>query len=608
MTTAVGWRGIADDRDDSVAIDAGSLIRGSGRRLLVRVMRPHARRLVVSGLLIVIQTLAALSVPWLVGKAIDNGVRPLISGGGNTTALEWIVLAILVIAVAGSAAEYGFLRLSGTIGQEMLYDLRTMVFARFGDLSIAFYERFTSGRVIARLTSDVDAIAEMLQSALTSVITGLLQVVLIAVALLLLDWRIGLVVLLVSPVLVVLSRWFQRRSMVAYREVRNAIALVIAYFAESLRGINAVQTFRRERRNQEIFEGLNARYREASIESGVLASTFGPGIDGIGRVTTAAVLMLGAYLVLQHSMSIGVLTAAVLYVQLLFSPMQDLSQFYNVFQSAAAAFDKLGAVMDEPASVPQPASPVRLLDPQGSVEFRDVSFRYSRDGPAVLSDINLLIPAGQTVALVGQTGAGKSTLARLMARFYDPSSGEVLLDGHDLRTLADTDLRAGIVAVTQEAFLFSGSIEENIAFGRRGATRAEVEAAARAVGAHDFIAQLPEGYDTQVKKGGGRLSSGQRQLVAFARAFLSDPRVLILDEATSSLDIPTERAVQRALRQLLHARTAVIIAHRLSTVEIADRVLVMSAGRIIEEGTPAELVATGGDYQRLHAAWVASLA
>jgi ABC-type multidrug transport system fused ATPase/permease subunit len=605
MNATASWRGIADDRDDSVAIDAGSLLRGSGNRLLLRLLRPRLRPLVVSGLLILVQTLAALAVPWLVGLAIDGGVRPLVAGGANPTELEWIVGVIAAVAAAGAGAEYVFLRLSGRLGQDMLYDLRTMVFARFQQLSISFYSRFTSGRVIARLTSDVDAIAEMLQSALTSVITGLLQVVFIVVALLLLDWRIGLIVLLVSPTLVALSRWFQKRSELAYRDVRNAIALVIGYFAESLRGINAVQAFRRERRNQDIFEGLNARYRDSSIRSGVLASTFGPGIDGIGRITTAVVLMVGTYLVLGHAMSIGVLTAAVLYVQLLFSPMQDLSQFYNVFQSAAAAFDKLGAVMEEEASVPAAESPVRLGHVRGGVEFRGVSFGYGRE--PVISGLDLVIPAGQTVALVGETGAGKSTLARLLARFYDPTSGAVLLDGHDLRDVADADLRASVVAVTQEPFLFTGSIEENIAFGRAHATHAEVETAAREVGAHEFISALPEGYATEVKKGGGRLSSGQRQLVAFARAFLANPRVLILDEATSSLDIPTERAVQRALGQLLTARTAIIIAHRLSTVEIADRVLVMSGGRIVEDGTPGQLTAAGGEYEQLRQAWADSL-
>ena len=605
MNATTSWRGIADDSDDSVAVDAGGLGRGSGRRLLGRLLAPRVRPLVASALLILVQTLAALAVPWLVGKAIDEGVRPLVSGAGNPTQLEWIVGVIAVVAIVGALAEYLFLRVSGRVGQDMLYELRTLVFARFQQLSLSFYSRFTTGRVIARLTSDVDAISEMLQSALTSVITGLLQVLFIVVALMLLDWRVGLVVLLVSPTLVALSRWFQKRSEVAYRDVRNAIALVIGYFAESLRGINAVQSFRREMRNQNIFEGLNARYRDSSIRSGMLASTFGPGIDGIGRATTAGVLMLGTYLVLHHSMSIGVLTASVLYVQLLFSPMQDLSQFYTVFQSAAAAFDKLGAVMDEVATVPQPAVPVRLTEAQGRIEFRATTFGYGQE--PIIEGLDLVIPAGQTVALVGETGAGKSTLARLLARFYDPAGGQVLLDGHDLRDIADGDLRSAVVAVTQESFLFSGTIEENIAFGRARATHAEVEEAARVVGAHEFITALPDGYDTEVKKGGGRLSSGQRQLVAFARAFLANPRVLILDEATSSLDIPTERAVQKALDHLLHSRTAVIIAHRLSTVQIADRVLVMSHGRIIEDGAPGDLATQGGDYQRLRRAWAESL-
>jgi len=338
-----------------------------------------------------------------------------------------------------------------------------------------------------------------------------------------------------------------------------------------------------------------------------LAAVYGPGIRVIGSITTAAVLLYGSLRVLDGDIKVGVLAAFLLYLRRFFEPMQDLSQFFNVFQSAAAGLEKLSGVLEEQPVVPEPVSPVSLGRATGRVEFRTVEFGYRPTRP-VLHTLELTIPAGQTVALVGETGAGKTTIARLLARFYDPTSGQVLLDGVDLRDLSTDTLWQSVVMVTQESFIFSGTVADNIAFGRPGASRAEVERAARVIGAHGFIAALPEGYDTDVRKRGGRLSAGQRQLVAFARAFLADPHVLILDEATSSLDIPSERAVQRALRTLLADRTAVIIAHRLSTVEIADRVLVVDAGRVVEDGSPADLLATaGGHYRALHQAWADSL-
>jgi ABC-type multidrug transport system fused ATPase/permease subunit len=387
--------------------------------------------------------------------------------------------------------------------------------------------------------------------------------------------------------------------------VRQAIALVIVHYTESLSGIRAVQAYGREPRNQEIFEDLNGRYRDANAWSVRLSSTYGPGISFLGRLTTIAVLAVGGLLVMRGSLTLGVLTAFILYVRQFFEPMQDLSQFYTLFQAAAAAMEKLSGVLEESSAVPEPVHP-RKLRAAGAVEFASVTFAY-REVP-VLHGMSFSIPAGQTVALVGETGAGKSTIARLVARFYDPTEGAVRLDGVDLRDADPRDLRRAVVMVTQESFLFSGTVGDNIGFGRPTASIEETEAAARAVGAHDFIAALPEGYDTEVRRRGVRLSSGQRQLVAFARAFLADPRVLILDEATSSLDLPTERLVQRALRTLLADRTAIIIAHRLSTVEIADRVLVVDAGRIIEDGPPAALVGSGGRYGALHQAWLESLA
>jgi ATP-binding cassette, subfamily B, bacterial len=380
------------------------------------------------------------------------------------------------------------------------------------------------------------------------------------------------------------------------------------HFVESMLGIRAVQAFRREPRNEEIFAGVNDDYRMANLRAFRLVAWFMPGIKLIGNVTIAVVLVYGAYLAYHGVVTVGVLAAFLLYLRQFFEPMQEISQFYNTFQSASAALEKLSGVLEEEPSVPEPSEPTPLARVRGEVRFEHVRFSYGA-GPAVLPDLDLRVPAGQTVALVGTTGAGKTTIAKLLSRFYDPTGGEVSLDGVDLRELDEQTLRRAVVMVTQESYLFGGTVADNIRFGRPSASREEVVGAARAIGAHDFITRLPDGYDTDVANKGGRLSAGQRQLVAFARAFLADPDVLILDEATSSLDVPSERLVQRALRTILAERTAVIIAHRLSTVEIADRVIVLEHGRIVEDGSPGDLVEGGsGRFSDLHDAWLESLA
>jgi ABC-type multidrug transport system fused ATPase/permease subunit len=429
---------------------------------------------------------------------------------------------------------------------------------------------------------------------------------------LLLDWPLALVVLSGFLPLTWLSAWFRRRSAVTYRWIREANALVIVHFVETFGGLRAVQAFRREQRNSEIFDALSEDYARASKRSSQINAIFAPGIAMIGNVITGIVLCYGGLRVLDGDIRIGVLASFLLYLQRFFDPLQDVSQFYNTFQSAASALEKISGVLEEEPSVAEPRSPALLPAPVSAagsgrrVQFADVRFGYR--SAVVLPELDLDIPAGQTVALVGETGAGKTTVARLLARFYDPNAGQVLLDGVDLRTLPDAALRREVVLITQESFLFEGTVAENIKLGRPAATDAEVEAAARAIGAHAFISALPEGYATKVGKRGGKLSAGQRQLLSFCRAFIAAPSVLVLDEATALLDIPSERLVQSALRTVLAGRTALIIAHRLSTVAVADRVLVLRAGRVIEDGTPAELMGGAGEYADLHARWAASLA
>lgn len=605
------WRGIAvdPDADRSRAEDtdpaAVARLRARSRALLRNLLHPHRRQLAVAVALLLIQNVAGMAGPYLVMLGIDRAIPPLRAGDAGP--LTYIAAAFVVATVAEYAARRGFLVRSARIGQAVLIDLRRRVYRHFLRLSVTFHERYTSGRMVSRLTSDLDSIGELVGGGIDSLVLAALSILSVAAILLWLDLPLAAVTLLAFPFLFWLSRWFARTSAVAYRWTRDTIALVIVHTVESLRGIRAVQAFRREPRNQRIFTRVNDDYRRASLHAFQLIATYSPGVKLIGNVTIAAVLCYGGWRVLNGHAEVGVLAAFLLYLRRFFEPMQELSQFYNSLQSATAALEKLAGVLDERPEVPEPARPVPLpAVGRGAVTFHSVSFGYYPQSP-ILRGLDLDITAGQTVALIGPTGAGKSTIAKLLARFHDPNTGAVSLGGVDLRDVADADLRQALVLVTQETHLFGGTVAENIRFGRPDADDDAVVAAAKAIGADEFITALPDGYATQVHRRGSRLSAGQRQLVAFARVFLADPAVLILDEATSSLDVPTERAVQRALATILRDRTALVIAHRLSTVEIADRVVVLESGRIVEDGPPARLVHSGGRYAALHRQWLDSL-
>jgi ABC-type multidrug transport system fused ATPase/permease subunit len=608
-TDANAWRGVAAEEADEVTAGLAALLRERSRRLLASLLRPHRRAVITTISLIVVESLAALAGPWLVGLAIDNGLPPLVHG--HDAAPLAVLAAAFGVAVAIQAVTTRmFVAMTGRVGQRVVLELRNRLFAHAQDLDVAFHERYTSGRVISRQTSDIESISDLFEEGLDSLIAAILTLLLVGTGMVLLDWRLGLVVLAGFIPLTWLTAWYRRESARAYRRTREAIALVIVQFVETFGGIRAVQAFRREPRNAALFSRQGQDYSDASRDAARLYAIFGPNVSLVGNLITGVILGYGGLLAIDGDIKVGVLATFLLYLQRFFDPLEDVSQFYNTFQSAASGLEKISGVLEQEPAVPEPVTPAPLPARAAAgagrrVRFEAVTFGY-RDN-LVLPGLDLDIPAGQTVALVGETGAGKTTIARLLGRFYDPRAGRVTLDGIDLRQLPDAVLRTEVIVITQENFLFEGSVADNIRLGRPDASDADVQTAARMIGAHEFIDALPEGYAAPVGKRGGRLSAGQRQLISFARAFLAAPAVLVLDEATSLLDIPSERLVQSALRTVLAGRTAVIIAHRLSTVAIADRVLVLDHGRIAEDGPPAELMTRGGEYADLQSSWAASL-
>jgi ATP-binding cassette, subfamily B, bacterial len=615
MTDVPDWQGQltaeaaaarAGDESES-SLTRRPRLRHAARRLLGSLVRPHRGGLSLAFGAALVQLAATVAAPWLVGLAIDRAVPAAIRGDYGP--LVAITVALLGCGLVSALLRVVFVRLSGRIGQQILFDLRRRLFDHVQALSVSFHERFTSGRVVSRMTSDIDTLTEIVDAGIDELITAVLTVLTICGLLFFLDLPLALIVLGSLLPLAGLYYWFSGRSSVAFRRTRETVATLIVQIVETFNGIRAVQAFRREPRNDALFRQLNDAYRDANAATFRLQAVFVPGTSLVGSIATVVVLLVGGYRVANGGLELGVLTAFLLYLRQFYDPMEDVAVFYNSLQSATAALEKIAAVLAERPSVPEPVRPRSLPFPaRGALTVDNLQFGYQADRPVIIPQLDLVVPAGQTVALVGSTGAGKSTIAKLLARLYDPTRGAVRLDGVDLRELSQDELHQAVVMVSQEGFLFSGSVADNIRFGRPSASRTQLVAAARAVGAHAFITGLPDGYDTDVRKRGGRLSAGQRQLVAFARALLADPAVLILDEATSSLDVPTERAVQQAMRTVLADRTALIIAHRLSTVEIADRVLVLQDGRVVEDGTPDELIAMDdGRFAALHGSWRDSL-
>ena len=586
-------------------VERGSRDRRAGRRArawLWPLVRPHRGLVLLASAAVLVQTGAVLAMPYLVKVAIDQGIVPK-----DLAVINRVALAYLVLAGVQFLAGRVEIETVARAGQRVLFTVRTKLFRHLQTLSLDFYERERTGRLVARMTADIDAMSDLVTDGLVTLVTALITMVGVAVILVVMDWQLALATLVVAPLIALAARSWRGWSADAYRQVRETHSVVTVQLQESLSGVRAIQSFRRERATAARLEEANHAERVAHWRTIGLASFFFPGIEFLGTAAMVVVLGVGGQRVLGGDLEIGVLAAFLLYLRNLFDPVQQLSELYDSFQSATAGAERVGAVLAEQPSVREAPDPVPLPDPRGEVRLEDVCFAYDQ-GPRVLHDVDLAVAPGTTLALIGPTGAGKSTVAKLIARFYDPLGGRITLDGVDLRQVRLADLRQAMGYVPQEGFLFSGTILDNIRFGRPGATRAEVEAAARAVGADQVIAGLPDGYDTQVGERGALLAAGERQLVAFARAWIADPALLILDEATSNLDAASEARITDALQRLRSGRTTIIIAHRLTTIAQADQIAVVEDGRIVESGTPAELRARGGRFADLFTRWLAGAA
>jgi ATP-binding cassette, subfamily B, bacterial len=577
------------------------LQRARNLRAVLELLRPYRRRVLLMFVAMLLATAAALAPPYLAGRAIDDGIR-----SGDLGALDVIVILFLAAAVLNWVATYAQTYLVNWVGERALQDLRLRIFRHLQRMSMGFYARRKTGVLISRITNDVQALDQLVTDGVVTLFSASLTLIGTVVILLVLDLKLALVTFAVFPLLAAGSVAFRIASAGAYRLTRETVAWVTAYLQETLSGVRVVRAFGQEPRHKRRFAELNEDNRAANMKTVYLNAAYFPSVELLSALATGAILLYGGSQVVSgNGVTIGVLASFVFYLQSFFDPIQQLSQLYTTYQAGMAALDKIFELLAvEPDMIERPDA-LELPRVDGEIRFEDVVFRYEPDDPSTeaLSHIDLVVPPGQTVALVGATGAGKSTLAKLVARFHDPTAGRVLVDGHDLRDVTERSLRSQLGIVPQEGYLFSGTIGENIAFGRPDATEEQVREAARAVRAEEFIERLPDGYDTEVGERGGHLSAGQRQLVAFARAAVADPRILILDEATSNVDVRTEARIEQGLRRLLAGRTAIVIAHRLSTIQGAGKIVVLDHGRVVEEGTHEELADAGGPYSRLLHDW-----
>jgi ABC-type multidrug transport system fused ATPase/permease subunit len=575
--------------------------RGRGRKLrgLLALLAPYRARTALMFAALLAATAAQLAPPPLAKLAIDEGITP-----GDLNRLTLVVVAFLASALVYWGASYLQTYLVGWVGQRVLQDLRIQIFAHLQRLSIGFYSRRQAGVIISRLTNDVQALDQLVSDGIVTLFQSTLLLIGTAVILLTLDAKLALLTFGIFPVLGIASLVFRVISAEAYRQTREKVALITAYLQETLSGIRVVRSFAQEERHIRRFAELNDDNRDANMKTVYLNGAYFPGVELLSSLVTAGILLYGGVQALNGDVTVGVLVAFVAALNNFFDPIQQLSQLYTTYQAGMAALDKIFELLDEEPELRDAPGALELDRVKGDIRFEGVTFSYGGTGVGdALSQVDLHVPPGQTVALVGATGAGKSTFAKLVARFYDPTEGRILVDGHDLRDVTARSLREQMGIVPQEAFLFSGTIGENLAFGRPDAAQETIESAARAVGAHDFIAGLERGYDTQVGERGVQLSAGQRQLVAFARALVADPRILVLDEATANVDIHTEGKIEAGLRRLLAGRTAIVIAHRLSTIRGAGHIVVLDHGRVAEQGTHDELLEARGAYWALYRDW-----